>query len=159
MLEYFSGPSLTVQNAERTVKTCLLLPGFVESSKLPIKQVADALDEGSVPPDLQPWYYLVRALAAYRAGDAMAARRWAVEATDRNPVPAADAACQMIRTMAEYKLGQTEVSQRLSAERAESIRRQMAEIWQGSLPFDWHDWVIAEILRREAQTLIENAPE
>ena len=62
--------------------------------------------------------------------------------------------------MAHHQLGQREEAEKaLKKARAMMEQRQIPKEDSGDYGSNWHDWVICQLLRREAETLIRGAEE
>ena len=60
----------------------------------------------------------------------------------------------LLLAMAQHQLGQTEEASQAFAEASALIEEHLPKLATGELGGGWHDWLIAEILRREAAKLI-----
>ena len=142
--------------AERTCKVCLLLPDTVEVSKLPLKTFEKALDDGLAPNWFCHWGYAVRALAAYRAGDAGRAVHWIRESQKSQGYagdPTVQALALPVLTMAQHQLGQRADARQTLVQANGLIDAHLPKLATGELGASWHDWLIAQILHREAAEL------
>ncbi len=157
-LATFSG-KLTTDEAESLTKTCLLGASAVEHSRLPIKQLREAVDDPTL--SYGRYYWIAgSALAAYRAGEWELVLR---ESQKRTTFSGNTGAMLLvIRALAEEKLGQHEPALK-SLQQAETIipaelRTLGTAAHPGPLPVAAStvqvDWLIPEVLRREAGHLI-----
>ena len=103
------------------------------------------------------WFYLAKALADYRGGDFESA----VASAQRSRQHAAQVAIYpratalVVQAMAEHQLGRlAEARQSLRAAH-DLMERQMPTPESGTLELHWHDWLRFQILRREAEALID----
>jgi hypothetical protein len=62
-----------------------------------------------------------------------------------------------LRAMAQHQLGQAEEASKALAEATSLVEGHLPRLATGELGGGWHDWLIPEILRREAAGLI-NGP-
>ncbi|MCL4206748.1 MAG: protein kinase [Pirellulaceae bacterium] len=155
------GKTTKPDEADIVCKVCLLLADTVERGALPVRTLEDALEQGQASDDLVPWFTAACALSSYRAGEPQQALRWA-QKLDDSPTFQSGALALVVRSMAEYRLGQTDQARRTLAEVTESIpvplRTLGTDQYDGVLPVPdsviAHDWLIPEILRREAERLI-----
>ena len=138
------------------VKACLLLPGTVDASGLPINTLARALDEGSAPTWLYKWGFAALAQAAYRAGDAEKAVGWihkCQEAQGYADAPAVQALVLSLLAMAQHQLGNRDEASEALVQADTLVDEHLRKLASGEFK-GWHDWLIAEVLRREATELI-----
>ncbi|HQU43172.1 MAG TPA: WD40 repeat domain-containing protein, partial [Pirellulales bacterium] len=146
--------------ADRVYKICLLCPEAVDVSELPLERLREATAERSQAV-YRPWFAATCALASYREGNAHEAVRWAerVDASQQHP----RALALVIRAMAEQQLGRTEQARQTLAQAGALIPGELrtlgTDAYHGPLPVAAetisHDWLIPEILRREAAALID----
>ena len=145
--------------AERTAKICLLIP--VASADLsPRVQLAERAVTGTEKHNYYRYFLLARALAHYRAGEfdraiALLDKSLAPGAKVFDPKPA-----YLVLAMAHHQLGQREeAEQALKKARAMMEQREIPKEDSGDYGPHWHDWVICQLLRREAETLLRGAEE
>jgi WD40 repeat protein len=162
MVEQFQGTTLP-EEAESLCKLCSLLPETVDRSQLPVRLVTDALEKGQVPEWFPGWAYGCLALVAYRDGEFAQAVRWSEKSFDSNHKASPGGALALVAlAMAQHRLHQADRARQALAEATALIPHDLATLgspeFHGSLPVDGgivgHDWLIAEILRREAARLI-----
>jgi tetratricopeptide (TPR) repeat protein len=139
--------------AEKTCKVCCLIPGAVDLSRLPLEPLAEPLDQGTAQARVRPWAWAVRALVAFRKGDADSAIRYMEQSQQQNArederVRALIAA---IRALVQAKQGQTDEARDNLATVSEISDRTMPNANAASL----HDWLIPRILAREAEKLLD----
>jgi hypothetical protein len=116
-----------------------------------------ALDEGSASSGFYKWGYATRALAAYRAGDADKTVHWirkSQESQGYADEPRVQALALSLLAMAQHQLGQPEEAREALAQVDELIDERLPKLATGELGAGWHDWLIAQILRREAAGLV-----
>ncbi len=146
--------------AEQTSKACLLLADAVDLRKLPLETVHRGLDDDSAPNWILGWGFGTRALAAYRAGDAVKTVHWAHKSQE-TPAYASKLQLQAlvlsVLAVAQHQLEQPEDAQKALTQASELIDVHLPKLATGELGGTWHDWLIAEILRREAEAVI-NGP-
>jgi WD40 repeat protein/serine/threonine protein kinase len=137
--------------AERMAKVCLLLPGPPEELALPAALADQALRAGERHP-FRPYFELSRALADYRRGQFPAAevrlrkllgggRSWDVA------VPAC-----LVLAMARQQLGRPGPAREALAEGLRQLERTVPQVADAG--GSWHDWLICQIFRHEAQALL-----
>jgi WD40 repeat protein/serine/threonine protein kinase/tetratricopeptide (TPR) repeat protein len=158
MLEQFRGTT-AADIADTVCKVSLLLPDMVELSELPTEVVR----KGAMDPrwkSFQPWFMACNALICYRDGRPTDSIQW----INRMPSQAGyvGALALVVRAMSQAQLDQLQEA-RQSLAKAESmipveLRTQGAAgdrvplfLPEASI---YHDWLVPEILRREAESLI-----
>jgi serine/threonine protein kinase len=144
--------------AEQVLKISLLIPPS-DTIMLRLGPVA-AVAEKSLPSDssarlnwLQAWRYFAVGLWHYRIGDHEQSIRLLNQAmTAPRNEPVVNACCLVVRSMARQKCGQ---SAEASVDLA-TARKMIEEKFLNPLEVDnqglWHDWLMARILLREAQS-------
>jgi tetratricopeptide (TPR) repeat protein len=139
--------------AERTAKACLLLPDSGVALTNVCGLADTALRLGSNSGDLT-WFQLCKGLAAYRQGHFADAVEW-TEKVLRQPggPPTRNLAAVAVLGMAEHKLNQT-LAARTALSRAAKLESVLPKLERGDLGEDWHDWIVAHILLKEAQAII-----
>jgi tetratricopeptide (TPR) repeat protein len=158
MLEQFGATADPVV-AERTSKACLLAP-LPESDReaarrLAERAVAMARAQGH---SVLPWARLAQALADYRGGNFENASTLADEGLAQGSggwnreLPA-----HLVRAMADFRLGRIEEARAALTRVSELFRTQLPKLDSRDLVSNWHDWLICDILYREARALILNA--
>jgi hypothetical protein len=135
--------------AERAAKAFLLLPdsGVDVAILTPLVQVTQ---KGAGKLDFEPWTLLVNVLANYRAGDFAAARDAGSRLAEHpKAAPQSIAAGNALLAMAAQRTG------RHASATAElkAARELMVDHWQAQ-SYYW-DWMIASMLIREAEQLVE----
>jgi tetratricopeptide (TPR) repeat protein len=150
MLDRF-GPTTDPVLAERTAKACLILPlgGPEQEAACDLADRAVALAQGHW---VEPWAEATRGLAAYRRGHFADAIAWADRCLARGPgdwnreLPA-----HLVRAMALSRLRRLDEA-RAALARASYFYRTKVAIPAGRAEGDgWHDRVIYDVLRREAE--------
>ncbi|MCY2995622.1 MAG: protein kinase [Planctomycetota bacterium] len=146
--------------ADTVCKISLLRPGVIDLSELPIQKLQAATSDPKWEPG-RHGFNATCALISYRAGDyeTAAARAMKVSVESTHP---GGALALAIRAMAEYQLDRTEQARRTLAQVETYIPIELRTLgtpdYQGPLPVlaatAHYDWLIAEILRREAAALI-----
>jgi hypothetical protein len=168
--EQFRGTQ-SASESEMISKVCLLLPGTIESTQVPVGPLEKALDEGSGAPDWVPWAAASRALAAYRAGDYPRALHWSnksLESGEKAQPGSVDyrqgclALALLVRALTEHQLHRAAEARRSFAEAVTLIPSELRVLASSDrkikLPVNsstvHHDWLNAEVLRREAEKLL-----
>jgi hypothetical protein len=157
MIEQFHGTT-SVNDADMLCKICLLLPGAADRANLPSALLVDWLEKASAP---HPWFYACLALAAYREGDFQHAVRYSGKSHQCRDRPAQSAALALVvQAMAQHQLEQTDQARQSLADATALIPYELGKVgsagFADQLPLssDDADWLVAEILRREAALLI-----
>jgi serine/threonine protein kinase/tetratricopeptide (TPR) repeat protein/WD40 repeat protein len=141
--------------AERTVKTCLLLPSVVGDTKR-VTMLAERAVAGTAKHPAHRWFLLVRGLADYRDGQYVSAMTWldrSLARTDDSGVPVRDAMAYLLLAMARQQLGQS-AEARQALDKADAI---IAQKSPGDPDSNWPDWLRFQIVRREAEALLKEA--
>ncbi len=137
--------------AERVVKVSLLRANSIDLAKVPGDRLARSLEEGTGPDWFPPWGWATRALLAYRKGDAEAALEYVRKSEELKPAEFAHAMNLAVLAMAQHRLKHPEESRRALLEVSQVIKRLRADAQNNGE----HDLLIAEILFREAETVIQ----
>ena len=149
--------------ADSVCKTTLLLPGSLALGELPLQVLRD----GTASPrweHFRPWFLACAALISYREGNYGDAIEWVRQLPSFNTQPGTLAL--VVRAMAEQQLGQHEQAVQSLAQAEAQIPAELRTLgtadYNGPLPASaevvQHDWLVPEILRRQAATLIHAAP-
>ena len=166
---------LSLWDTEVVCKVWLLHPGKLDGVKGALQRLQKAVKENDGEDWLQPWLAATQALAAYRAGDyaqtvqdsdrahVLSGARplgpgdQSVDPGDRSA--ALTAMVFVVRAMAEQRTNRPGEAKRYYNAASALIPRELRTLgspaYQGPLPVDANvvdrDWLIAEILRREAE--------
>jgi serine/threonine protein kinase/tetratricopeptide (TPR) repeat protein len=156
MLERF-GERRIPAVAERTAKTCALA---FESGIDPerVLQVTHQAIGGTEKHQDYRWFVLAQAMAEYRAGHRTAAVDWLERFAPQTGGAHSDATAFAVLAMAQHHLGRSEAA-RAALSNAQAILRTKMPDPQRERPFgnDWHDWLRAQILCREAEALLKSS--
>jgi len=144
------GPTTDPIIAERTAKACLLLPlgGPEQEAACDLADRAVARAQGHW---VVPWAEATRGLAAYRREHFADAVAWADRCLARGPrdwnreLPA-----HLVRAMALSRLGRPDEAGAALARASDLYRTKVASPGGRAEGGGWHDRVICEVLRREA---------
>ncbi len=138
--------------AERTAKSCLMLPCDTAQLHAAASLAETALARGAEH-KFYPFFELAKGLVEYREGSfAAAEQRLAKLVADGNPDWNLAPPAYLILAMARHRLGRT-------AEAAESLTRAV-KIMDQQVPdlanagASWHGWLINRVFRAEAEALI-----
>ncbi len=161
MLEQFRGNDQPFV-VDAVCKVCLLRPGTVELSALPIQRLREAAEDPQLR-SLRPWFTACCALFSYREGHFKEALDWTNKTgTTRSYAGTLSLA---VRAMSEHQLGLRDEALRDLATVDAAIPAELSGLgtnrFRGLLPVPVEsvntDWQIAEVLRREADALILGA--
>src|SRR5439155_14889716 len=160
MIERFA-MSESLNDHERTIKTCLLQPGAVDLGQLPTTTVFNALDDGKVAAGLVPWATAARAMFALRGGEWAKAIELAGRASEGNVAQQLRALCLLVTAIARHRQGDDKFAKQQLALATQLIDAAAPGLTAGTLEYPravkipaWGDWVNCEILRREAAKLL-----
>ncbi|RLS52246.1 MAG: WD40 repeat domain-containing protein [Planctomycetota bacterium] len=159
MVEQFRGTT-EADVADTVCKTALLVPDVVKLTDLPI----DVLRAGANDPKwahYRSWFIACCALISYREGQPEAAIDWTRKLSEFDSQPGTLALC--VRAMAEFQLGQHVAARQSLKEAEQQIPLRLRTLGTpddtGPLPVPLgitdHDWLVTEILRREAAALLK----
>jgi tetratricopeptide (TPR) repeat protein len=138
--------------AQQTAVCCLLLPGEAED----LKKVTEMLDRQSKdkPEAAIPvWFRLTRGMAEYRAGRFAEAAGWLEKAGKLHPYGQIQGG--FLLAMIQHRREQAEAGRTLA--RTREFHVSMRPLDQNDI--SWTQWLINDVLRREAEGLIENKTE
>lgn len=149
--------------ADVVCKVSLLKPGVIDLSELPIQKLREALQDAESEP-FRMWFETCCGLYAYRQGEWQVAVDQVKKYT--NGPPPINTLAMVIRAMAEHQLGHPEEARTWLMQAEVTIPKELrslgTEAYKGSLPVPATivspDWLIPEILRREAATLMPDIP-
>jgi WD40 repeat protein len=142
--------------AERTAKTCSLAPDAVGDLS-PVLKLADRAVTGTE--HLRQYQYrnlvLAKALAEYRAGRYASAVSWLERFSPQEDGTHFDATAFAVLALAQHRLDRANEARAALASAQAILAAKMPDPREGR-PFggDWHDWLHAQILCREAEGLL-----
>jgi serine/threonine protein kinase len=150
--------------AERTLKICLLLPPDTQlmESLEPLAEVsAGSMEKPEQDDIMTSWRCISLAIMAYRQGNASDAIAWCQKClayVEYNPARIATA--HIIQAMSYNQLGDGKGAASELAEGRKLVEAEFSKDLNGGNGSDgfWYDWVFAQILLREADTLIKSSP-
>ena len=147
--------SKDVAIAERSGKACLLLPDVDHAILKRAAKLADLGIENGRNSRSYPWYQLTKGMAEYRLGDFQQAAEW-LQKPAGNPRAArfCRPAAYFYLAMAQHRLGQTAEALRSFESAGQIVDQDLPTLESGDLTASWHDWLFADIARREAEKLI-----
>jgi tetratricopeptide (TPR) repeat protein len=141
--------------ADKVAKVSLLLP--VEGADFERAcRLADFAATATEPSSLVPWMWLVKALAEMRRGHFGSANDWVTRVIDHNiTAPQRKTSACFIQAVALASLGRIAEAQAALNAGDEFMKAHQDEV-TGNFAASWYDWAIADILREEARSLIED---
>ena len=107
------------------------------------------------------WVYyvqFVKGLAEYRAGHFASAVDWVDKCIGQPTMvsgPRPDGPAYLVQAMAQHKLKRSDEARAALAKAADIVNAKLLKVQDTALDENWIDWLIAEILLREAQALID----
>jgi serine/threonine protein kinase/tetratricopeptide (TPR) repeat protein len=145
------------QGAERTAKACLLMPNGLDAADFDmVQKLADRAVTGNEQHGYYGFFAMAKGLADYRAGRCEGAIKW-IELSGLNPNGIHwDAIKFAVVAMAHDGLGRSEQAKAALAS-AQACMEKMPDPAKGQLfgTDNWHDWLHAQILYREAEALLK----
>jgi hypothetical protein len=138
------------------VQDCLLLrpAGSIDS----ISKLADtALAAGS---NHQHWaeVQLAKGLLEYRLGHYKEALNWARAVRDTSDASRFTTAKRhLLMALARHQLDRLDDARASLGDGIEYIKQKLPKLTDDGLGDQWNDWIIVDVLRREAETLIQGA--
>jgi Flp pilus assembly protein TadD len=153
VLRQFAGTTNPVV-AERMAKDCLFVPPPSSEFSAIARMVETAVTAG---PDHQYWPYFqfVKGLAEYRQGRFASAAEWLQKVLAQNGDTYRTVQAYITLAMAQHQLNQTDQARVTLAKGLEIAETRFPKPGKASLDEQWHDWIIAHVLMREAKGLIE----
>jgi tetratricopeptide (TPR) repeat protein len=152
MLDRF-GPTTDPVLAERTARACLVMPlgGPEQEAACDLADRAVAMAQGHW---VEPWAEATRGLAAYRRGRFADAIAWADRCLSRGPGDwNRELSAHLVRALALSRLGRRDEAGAARARASDLYRTKAANPGDRAAGGDWHNQVICEVLRREAEAL------
>jgi tetratricopeptide (TPR) repeat protein len=138
--------------AERTAKTCLLVPNAVDNLEPVVQLAKRALTINPNHPEMK-WFYLARGMADYRLGQYEGAREWFQKASSSDvPDNFRDPTVYLLLAMSYHRQGKTEEA-RLAEKTLGIVDKNLPKMESGDLSDSWDDWLRFQIIRREAEAL------
>jgi serine/threonine protein kinase/tetratricopeptide (TPR) repeat protein len=139
---------------DMAAKAALLLPVDGEDFDRACR-IADGLTETTSEEWFAPWTYLLKSLADFRRERFESAIDWAGRVTSSTEVaPGCQAAALFVHAAAQAKLHRLDLAQTALASGDKVLEKYPPE-YNADSPYNWLDWLVADILRHEATDLIE----
>ncbi len=144
-------------SANYIAKACLILPssraGLSAVDRLTVTAVSIPASDVNLP-----WRQFSRALSQYRQGKSAEAIDWSDKSLASSKIqPACAASAHAVQAMARSGPNQTPARESL-AKAAALVEANWLGPARDDLGPSWHDWLIARLLLRQAQALIESPP-
>jgi serine/threonine-protein kinase len=155
MLKRF-GETDQLETAERTAKTCLLIPNSGVDRGLPVKLAERAANRSAGQANAK-WFHLAKGIADYREGQFPSAlERLGKSLSPGSEVIYLDSMAYLFLAMAHQRLGQGEEAQQALYKARFLMNEHFPKLERGQfLGPDWADWLRFQIVRREAEALIK----
>ena len=159
----------TLTNAERAdslLKSTLLLPDCVDRAALPVSMLVDAVARDEISAGHKQWFYGTLALAAYRDGDFQQAETLSAKSLELSSRQnSSGALALLVLAMANWRLQKPDAALAILSEATDLVPAELETLGVEKPPrasgvapnIVFHDWLIAEILRREAALLIRKS--
>jgi serine/threonine protein kinase/Flp pilus assembly protein TadD len=154
-LEQFGGTDEPVA-ADRTAKVGLLVARPADNVK-PFARMAEIAVEKGARHSWLHYFQLARGMAAYRTGDWAGALDWCGRSRHRaGNILSLVALDLLFEAMAHHRLNQADQA-RAAMDRATQLINKYLAAAKDDRGDDWHDWLMCEIVRREAESLLVGA--
>jgi serine/threonine protein kinase/tetratricopeptide (TPR) repeat protein len=140
--------------AEQTAITCSLAPEAV----IHVEVVTKLADRAVKARGSDRWILLTKALAEYRTNRPAVAIEWLKRISPKTDGEHLDATAFAVLCLAQHHLDRTQESRKELASAQAILARKMPDPGKGQwFRDDWHDWLRARILCREAEKVITGA--
>jgi len=142
---------------ETTAKACLLLPASGAELAVAVGLGRNSPSFGSSHPFV-PYFELAAGLAEYRQGQYAAAEQWTRKSlSHRWSNVNLQAPNHLVLAMTLQRQGNTNAARLHFSQGAAMVRGTWPESRPGDLGGDWFDWLIARVLLREAESVVDDA--
>jgi tetratricopeptide (TPR) repeat protein len=143
--------------AERTAKICLIVPGTSAEQEQLVRLIEQALATAH-PQWADAWFLLSRGIAEHRAGRPRQAIEWIHKGRQQSEgtPPVYDALGRLFLSLAYHQLNEGEKGRAALGEATKIMDLRLPKPDSGDLGESWIDWVFCQVVRREAQTLIDS---
>ena len=143
---------------ERSAKACLILPRSA-ADYLIISNWAQIAVSPTSPDVMRPCAQSTMGHAEYDLGHFAEAVEWEQKSASTAPFPVRDVQTYCILAMAHHQLRHTAEARAALAKAAEITRTKLPPLDSGRAIQDWWDYLLAHMLLREAQALIDGEPQ
>jgi serine/threonine protein kinase/Flp pilus assembly protein TadD len=140
--------------AERMAKDCLILPPAANEWEGIDRMVETALAAGPEH-KLVAYFQFVKGMAEFRHGRYASAEEWLQKVVNLPAHQNRKVQSYMLLAMAQQKLGRAEEARATLREGIEFAEARLPKPGRDRMGDDWHDWIIAQILMREARKTVE----
>jgi hypothetical protein len=160
MLARFSQTDNLMRIGERTAKTCLMVPNAVDDLG-PVLQLTEQAVAGTEQHVGYRWFLLTKGMADYRTGHfaaAIDALNKAVSQRDPRYSYSSEGAgtAFLFLAMAHHQLGNADHA-RQALEQARLVVPRYTKIgWNKNVGSYWRDWLMFQIVRHEAEQLVQS---
>ena len=137
-------------------KDCLIIPPAA-ANLVTIGKMADTAVAAGSNHEAWEYFEFVKGLSEYRQGHFPTAVEWLGKIDVQNGDLYRSVQTQMVLAMAQHQLKQVDEARATLAKGLQSANTRLPKAGQGALDEQWNDWIIAHLLMREAQALIEGA--
>jgi uncharacterized protein len=141
--------------AERMTKDCLFVSSFGVDVASVAKWADTAVREGVGSPNL-PYFQFAKGLAEYRLAHYDRAVDWLGKVVGQGVI-FRDAEAYLVLAMAQHQLHQSEAARAALIKGRDVIENRMPKLGDGDLGDAWIDWIMAQSLLKEAESLLEFA--
>jgi serine/threonine protein kinase len=139
--------------AERMGKDCLMLPP--EAAQLEaLAKMADTAINAGASHKTWPYFEFVKGLSEFRHARYAEAVDWLQKVVTQKQDPKRTVEAYMTLAMAQHELGHKEDAGKSLAEGLALSKASLPQPARGSPDEAWNDWIIAQVLTREATNLI-----
>jgi tetratricopeptide (TPR) repeat protein/serine/threonine protein kinase len=137
--------------AEKTTKTCLLIPDAVGDLESLLRLADFAVNKNGS----DRWIQLTKALAEYRADRFASAIEWLQRVAPKASGDSLDGTALAVLAMARKRQEQVEEAGAALEQARAILKHKLPKLDKGQrFGDDWHDWLRCQILYREAETLL-----
>ena len=151
------GKTDNIHSADITIKVCALAPGFGADANQ-VMNLADAARFKEQAGGAREWFELSRAMAHYRANRFESAAEIIAGSVPLHDIHR-DASALSILAMAQHRRGNGNEARTALSSAQRIISTKMPKVEKGELfGNDWHDWLHAQILCREAEQVLSASP-
>jgi hypothetical protein len=158
LVDRFAGTTDNL-DADQTLKPCCLLGPVPVGDQARLARLAEVLMSGDNSQSVYMWFNLAKGMYEYRTGrfDAAVAtcraNRTRIKA-EGGVDAALPAAVFAVESMALHRSGDTEGARCLLAELPKLTDEKVLVLNGGDVGNSWHDWLVAQLLYREAEALL-----
>jgi tetratricopeptide (TPR) repeat protein len=141
------------QIGERMAKACLLLPPAPAELDT-VRKLADVGIAAGSGHQAWAFFQFAKGFAEYRSGHCEEAAHWLQQAVEREQSPDLTVEGCAVLAMTQYQLKQTNAARATLAKATQVAEAKLPKPQAHDFGEVWHDWIIEQLLMREAQNLI-----